>query len=129
MKLIGINKRPKIIATQAPKDEDTTIRIIFHLLSISEENIFGKRTPFDTPGYSRVKKDLTSLLYLINGDGMTGFLPDVSVEELEKRAAQKAVLINYLNQKISGLSKQRKQLEKAKASDEDVDARNDELVA
>lgn len=51
------------------------------------------------------------------------------MEELEKKATQKAGVINYLNQKKSDLSKQREQLEKAKASDEDVDARKDELVA
>lgn len=107
LKLIGIDKRLKSIATQALKDEDMTIRTIFHLLSISEENIFGKRTPFDSPRYSRVTKSLTSLLYLINRDDLAGFPPDVSVEELEKRATQKAGVINYLNQKISDLSKQR----------------------
>lgn len=130
LKLIGIDKRTKVIATQAPKDEDMTIRTIFHLFFISEENIFEKRTPFDTPGHSKITKSLTSLLYLINGDDLSRFLPDVSVEELERRATQKAGVINYLNQKIADLSEQKKQLEEAMAADEDIDIESkiDELV-
>lgn len=130
LKLIGIDKRTKVIATQAPKDEDMTIRTIFHLFFISEENIFGKRTPFDTPGHSKITKSLTSLLYLINGDDLSRFMPDISVEEMEKRATQKAGVINYLNQKIADLSEQKNQLEAAMATDEDVDidAKIDELL-
>lgn len=64
---------------------------------------------------------LTSLYYLITGDNLKRFMPEVSVDELEKRATQKAGVINYLNQKILDLSKQKEQLEEAMAADEDVD--------
>jgi len=121
LKLIGIEKSPKLIATQAPSDEEMTIRTIFHFFFLGEENIFEKSTAFDTPGHSKITKSLTALIYLINGDDLNRFLPKVSVDELEKRATQKAGVISYLNQKISALSEQKKQLEEAMAADEDVD--------
>lgn len=131
MRIIGIEERTKIIATQAPKDEDLTFRTIFHLFFINEENIFKKQTAFDDPSYSKITASLTSLLYLINGDNLERFLPEVSVEELENRATRKAGVISYLNQKIAALSEQKKQLEESMAADEgvDIDARIDEFVS
>lgn len=131
MRLIGIEERTRIISTQAPKDEDLTFRTIFHLFFINEDNIFKKQTAFDDPSYSKITASLTSLLYLINGDNLKRFMPDVSVEELEKRATRKAGVISYLNQKIEDLSKQKKELEESMASEEgiDIDAKIDEFVA
>lgn len=131
MRLIGIDERTRIIATQAPKDEDLTFRTIFHLFFINEDNIFKKQTAFDDPSYSKITASLTSLLYLINGDNLKRFLPDVSVEELENRATRKAGVISYLNQKIADLSEQKKQLEESMAAEDgvDIDAKIDEFVA
>ena len=75
LSLIGIDKSPKIIATQAPTDEEMTIRTIFHFFFLSEEYIFEKRTPFDTPDHSKITKSLTSLIYLITADDLNRFLP------------------------------------------------------
>lgn len=131
MRLIGIEERTKIIATQAPKDEDLTFRTIFHLFFINEDNIFKKQTAFDDPSYSKITASLTSLLYLIKGDNLKRFMPDVSVEELEKRATRKAGVISYLNQKILDLSEQKKQIEESLAADDgvDVDTKIDEFVS
>ena len=131
LKLIGIDKIPKLIATQAPSAEGMTIRTIFHFFFLGEENIFEKRTAFDTPGHSTITKSLTALLYLITEDDLNRFLPKVSVEELEKRATQKAGVISYLNHKITELTEQKKQLEKELAADEgvDIDAKIDEFVS
>lgn len=121
LRLIGINERTKIICTQDPRDEDLTMRTLFHFFYINEDNIFAKPTAFDVPKHSKITASLTSLYYLITGDNLKRFMPEVSVDELEKRATQKAGVINYLNQKILDLSKQKEQLEEAMASDEDVD--------
>lgn len=97
LSLMGIDKQVRIIATQAPKEESLSIRTIFHFFYINEDNIFGKRTSFDAPGHSKITKSLTSLLYMINGDDLKRYLPEISVDELEKRATQKTGVINYLN--------------------------------
>ena len=83
------------------------------------------------PGHSKITASLTSLLFLAKGDNLKRFLPEVSVEELEKRAVQKAGVISYLNSKISDLSDQKKQLEEALAADEDIDVSSkiDELLS
>lgn len=75
LSLIGIDKVPKIIATQAPTDEEITIRTIFHFFFLSEENIFEKRTPLDNPDHSKITKSLTSLIYLLTADDLNRFLP------------------------------------------------------
>ncbi|EFV00618.1 hypothetical protein HMP0721_2435 [Pseudoramibacter alactolyticus ATCC 23263] len=129
--VLGIEEHTKIIGTQAPKDENLTIRTIFHFFFINEDNIFGKRTAFDNPGHSKITASLTSLLYLINGDNLQRYLPDVSVEDLEKRATRKAGVISYLNDKIQALSEQKKKLEESVAAEADVDveAKIEEFVA
>lgn len=131
LKLMGIKKRPKVICTQDPKNEDLTFRTLFHFFFINEDNIFEKRTAFDMPSYSRITICLTSLLYLIKGDDLKRYLPDTSVEEQERRATQKAGVISYLNQKIAALSTQKEQLEKALAADEgvDIEARIEDYLA
>ena len=131
LSLLGIKERTKIIGTQAPKDETLSIRTIFHFFYINEDNIFGKRTAFDIPGHSKITACLTSLIYLITGDNLERYLPEISVEELEKRATQKAGVINYLNKKIKDLSDQKNKLEESIASDVDVDidGKIEELVA
>ena len=121
LKLMGIRKRPKVICTQDPKNEDLTFRTLFHFFFINEDNIFEKRTAFDMPGYSRITICLTSLQYLIKSDDLKRYLPDTSVEEQERIATQKAGVISCLNQKIAALSTQKEQLEKALAADENVD--------
>ena len=121
LRLIGIEERTRIISTQDPKDEDLTMRTLFHFFFINEDNIFAKPTAFDVPKHSKITASLTSLMYLITGDNLKRFMPEVSVDELEKRATQKTGVINYLNQKILDLSKQKEQLEESMAGDEDVD--------
>lgn len=121
LKLIGIDKRTQIIATQKLKPNDLTIRTIFHFFFLDEDHIFEKRTPFDCPGHSKITSSLTSLLYLITGDNLNSLLPNVSAEELEKQAIQKAGVITYLTKKIQFLREQKEQLEKSVAMDESVD--------
>ena len=131
LRLIGIEERTRIISTQDPKDEDLTMRTLFHFFFINEDNIFAKPTAFDVPKHSKITASLTSLIFLITGDNLKRFMPEVSVDELEKRATQKTGVINYLNQKILDLSKQKEELEESMAADEDVDieAKIDDYLA
>lgn len=121
LRLIGIEERTRIICTQDPKDEDITFRTLFHFFFINEDNIFAKSTAFDVPKHSKITASLTSLIYLITGDNLKRFMPDISVEELEKRVTQKAGVISYLNKKINDLFEQKKQLEESIATDDGVD--------
>ena len=68
-----------------------------------------------------IRDRLTSLLYLANGDNLERFMPSVTPEELERRATQKAGVINYLNQKISDLTKKKEELEESLGADTDID--------
>ena len=131
LSLMGIDKGVKIIGTQEPKETTLSIRTIFHFFFINEEHIFSKRTSLDFPEHSRITTSLTSLLYLINGDDLKRYLPNISVEELEKRAIQKDGVINFLNKKISDLSEQKKKLEESipEGIDANVDSLINELVA
>jgi len=131
LSLIGIDKRVRIIGTQALKEENLTFRTLFHFFFINEDNIFGKPTPFDFPKHSKITASLTSLLYLCNGDDLRRYIPQVSSEELEKRATQKTGVINYLNRKISDLTEQKKQLEASMAAEANVDIEGkiDEFMA
>lgn len=131
LSLIGIDKRVKIIGTQALKEENLTFRTLFHFFFINEDNIFGRPTPFDIPKHPKITASLTSLLYLCNGDDLKRYLPQVSAEELEKRATQKTGVINYLNRKISDLTEQKKQLEASMAAEANVDIEGkiDEFMA
>ena len=121
LSLFGIDERVSIIGTQALKQESLTIRTLFHFFFINEDNIFGKQTAFDVPKHSKITASLTSLLYLCNGDDLKRCLPQVSAEELAKRATQKAGVVNYLNKKIADLTEQKKQLEASMAAEANID--------
>ena len=131
LSLIGIDKRVKIIGTQALKEETLTIRTLFHFFFINEDNIFGKPTPFDIPKHSKITASLTALLYLCNGYDLKRYLPQLSAEELAKRTTQKTGVINYLNEKISDLTEQKKQLEASMDTEANVDIEGkiDEFMA
>ena len=121
LKLLGIEKPTKIISTQALKTENLSFRTLWHFFFLDEDNIFCKPTVFDVPKHSRITASLTSLLYLANGDNLERFIPDVTPEELERRATQKVGVINYLNKKIQDLTEKKQQLEAALGADIDVD--------
>lgn len=121
LRLMGIEKRPSIIATQAAKPEDLTFRTMVHFFLINEDNIFEKATAFDIPKHSKITASLTSLIYLLSGDDLKRYIPEVSAEELERIATQKTGVINYLNSKISALTEQKAKLEEALAADTDID--------
>lgn len=121
LRLMGIEERPSIIATQAAKSEDLTFRTMVHFFFISEDNIFEKATAFDIPKHSKITASLTSLIYLLSGDDLKRYIPEVSAEELERLATQKTGVINYLNSKISALTEQKVKLEEALAADTDID--------
>lgn len=131
LSLMGIDKQVKIIGTQAPKEETLTMRTLFHFFFIDEDNIFQKPTVFDIPKHPKITACLTSLLYLINGDDLHRYLPEVSVEELEKRATQKAGVVLYLNKKIKDLSDKKEELEKAVAAETgvNIEAKIEEFIA
>ena len=121
LRLMGIEKRPSIIATQAAKTEDLTFRTMAHFFFINEDNIFEKATAFDIPKHSKITASLTALIYLISGDDLKRYVPEISAEELERIATQKTGVINYLNSKINALTEQKAKLEEALAADTDID--------
>lgn len=121
LRLMGIEERPSIIATQAAKSENLTFRTMIHFFFLSEDNIFEKETAFDIPKHSKITASLTSLIYLLSGDDLKRYIPEVSAEELERIATQKTGVINYLNRKISALTEQKIKLEEALAGNTDID--------
>lgn len=92
-----------------------------HFFYIIEDNIFEKETAFDIPKHSKITVSLTSLIYLLSGDDLKRYVPEVSAEELEQIATQKTGVIRYLNSKINVLTEQNAKLEEALAADTDTD--------
>lgn len=131
LSLMGIKQRPQLIANQTAKPEDLTFRTLAHFFYINEDNIFEKATVFDIPKHSKITASLTALIYLMSGDDLKRYIPDISAEELERLATQKTGVIKYLNDKISALTKQKEQLEEALATntDIDIDGKINEIVS
>lgn len=73
----------------AEEDFDTqnlTIRSIFHLFYIDEENIFKSGSAFDTPKHSKMTVSLTALYFLLTGNDLSDRVPEESKEEREKES-------------------------------------------
>jgi len=121
LKLLGIEKRPKIIVKQNLDDGDLTFRTMVHFFYIDEMYIFREGTAFDAPGYSKITASLTSLLYMMTGDDLHRLVPEVSQEERDRKATQKAGVIIYLNKKIKELTDRKGAIEESVAQEADVD--------
>jgi hypothetical protein len=126
LKLLGIEERPKIIATQKLKTNDFTIRTFFHQFFLKEDYIFTKRTIIDNPEHSHITSSITALEYLITGKAAPKHLTeDPSLKEIRKTA-----VIGYINGKIEQLSNKQADLEKTlnALGTVDVDAKINETV-
>ena len=121
LRLMGIQKRPQIISNQDYELADLTFRSIFHFFFIDESSILTKQTVFDSRKYNKINMSLMGLLFLLTGNSFSKVVPAEDKETREKKAAQKAGVIIYLNQKIKELTKRREQLEIDVAGMTDVD--------
>jgi len=121
LRLMGIEKRPRIIKKQNLDDGDLTFRTMVHFFYLDEDNIFRKGTALDEPKHSIITASLTSLLYLMTGDDLHRLVPDLSQEERDKRATQKAGVIIYLNKKIKELTERKGEIEESVAQESDID--------
>ena len=130
LRLIGIDKRHKIIAKQDGTQNDLTIRTIFHFSYIDEEHILGKLSPFYSPNGKQPTPFLSALLFLLNGNDYQNILPQESPAEREKKATQRAGVISYLTDKIQELMQRRAELEKdtVDVGDIDIEAAMDEAI-
>lgn len=130
MRLIGVDKRHKIIAKQNGTQNDLTMRSLFHFFYLDEDNIFSKQSPFYPPGYSNPTPSLSSLLFLLDGRDYQDILPQESAAEREKKAIQKTGVILYLNAKIQELTLRRAEIEQAVAQmgNVDVEAAMDSVI-
>ncbi|HOT58819.1 MAG TPA: hypothetical protein PLJ83_04075 [Spirochaetales bacterium] len=102
-------------------DGDLTFRTMVHFFYIDEMYIFREGTAFDAPGYSKITASLTSLLYMMTGDDLHRLVPEVSQEERDRKATQKAGVIIYLNKKIKELTDRKGAIEESVAQEADVD--------
>lgn len=130
LKLIGIEKRHKIISTQEFKTQSLTNRSFFHSFFIDEDNIYEKRPAFDVPGHSKITASLTALHFLFTGRDLLELIPQESKEERDIRLAQKAAVIKYINEKIRGLSERRGSIEQeiAEIDSADIEAKMDSTL-
>lgn len=121
--LIGIKERHKIISSQDFKIQNLTIRTIFHLFFVDEDNIFEKGTTIDVPKHSKITASICALKFLFDGDDMNELVPDVTKEERELRGAKNNAVIIYINEKIQQLTERRGELEASLSGygDEDID--------
>lgn len=121
LKLMGIKSRHSIINSMEYDTQNLTIRTFFHLFYIDEDNIFRSSSAFDVPKHSKVTASLAALYFLISGNDLMNTVPEESMEEREKKAAQKSGVIIYLSKKIDELIERRNQIEEGIAKDGDVD--------
>ena len=111
LKLIGIESRHKIVGKQDFDTQNLTIRSIFHLFYIDEENIFKSGSAFDTPKHSKMTASLTALYFLLTGNDLSDRVPEESKEEREKKKVRKEGVVRYLSQKINDLTDRKNKVE------------------
>lgn len=121
---MGIEKRVQIISNQDYELTDLTFRTIIHYFFIDESSILTKQTVFDSQKFKRINASLMALLFLLTGNNYSAIVPEEGKEEREKKAAQKAGVILYLNAKIKELKEKRDQMEADLAGAAEVDIEN-----
>lgn len=121
LRLMGITKRTQIISNEDYDLNDLTFRSIIHFFFIDESSILTKKTVFTSSKFSRINASLMALLFLLTGNNYSAFVPSESKDERERKAAQKAGVINYLNGKIKELKEKRDQLTADLAATPDID--------
>lgn len=126
LKWMGIEERPKVIATKQMKVNDLTIRTFFHQFFLREEHIFTAKTILDNPEYSHITSCITALEYLLTGKGAALEL----TEDPKIKAAKRTAVIGYINSKIGMLSDKQGKLEQAVSmlGTVNVDAKINEIV-
>lgn len=75
----------------------------------------------DEPKHSIITASLTSLLYIMTGDDLHRLVPEVSQDERDKKAVQKAGVIIYLNKKIKALTDRKGAIEESVTQETNID--------
>jgi hypothetical protein len=109
--LMGIREEHKIIATKDYKPERLTFRSMFHLFYLEEESIFRKTTVLDFPRGQRINASMSIIRFLLTGDDLMDTIPKETAEEHNRKITERTGVLAYLNQKIDGLVKRKKELQ------------------
>ncbi len=130
LKLMGIEKRKKIISTQAFDTQNLTNRAFLHSYFIDEDNIYEKIPAFDVPRHSKITACLTSLHFLFTGEDLHEIVPAESKKDRKLKEAKKNAVIIYITEKIQDLTKKRGALEEelAKVDDTDVESKMESVL-
>lgn len=120
-KMIGLDSHRTIISNKNFDTNSLTMRSIFHLFYLDEENIISASTPLDVPKYNKINGSLMGLLFLLTGNDYHEIISELTKDEVERRATQKSGVLNYLNKKIAELTEKRGELEQQLAADYDID--------
>ncbi len=112
LSLLGIKKPHKVISDEDTyKTKNLTLRSLFHLFYLDEQNIFESSSPFYSPKFKTVTYTLMGLLFIITGNDYNELIPKYTKEEIEKRKNQKIGVINYLKNKQNELNNNKIELE------------------
>lgn len=119
--LLGIKEPHKVISNEKTYEtKNLTLRSLFHLFYLDEQNIFESSSPFYSPKFKTVTYTLMGLLFIITGNDYNELIPKYTKEEIEKRKNQKIGVMNYLKNKQNELNNNKIELESRIKSLENV---------
>ena len=120
LSLFNIKESHKIIYNDKYKTQYLTLRMLFHLIYLDEQNIFKSDSAFYSPKFKTVTYTLMGLLFIITGNDYNDLIPKYTKEEIEKRKNQKIGVMNYLKNKQNELNNNKIELESRIKSLENV---------
>ena len=120
LSLFNIKESHKIIYNDKYKTQYLTLRMLFHLIYLDEQNIFKSDSAFYSPKFKTVTYTLMDLLFIITGNDYNDLIPKYTKEEIEKRKNQKIGVMNYLKNKQNELNNNKIELENRIKSLENV---------
>ena len=120
LSLFNIKESHKIIYNDKYKTQYLTLRMLFHLIYLDEQNIFKSDSAFYSPKFKTVTYTLMGLLFIITGNDYNDLIPKYTKEEIEKRKNQKIGVMNYLKNKQNELNNNKIELENRIKSLENV---------
>ena len=119
--LLGIKEPHKVISNEKTYEtKNLTLRSLFHLFYLDEQNIFESNSPIYSPDFKTVTYTLMGLLFIITGNDYNNLIPKYTKEEIEKRKNQKIGVMNYLKNKQNELNNNKIELESRIKSLENV---------
>ena len=118
LRLIGIQKRPKIYISEKRKANDLTWRSFCHTFYIDEETIIKKESIlYPAKGYSPTRT-LSCLLFLITGKDIVN---RESRENIDIKNAKKDAVKIYINEKLINSMENSKEVEEKLQAYENID--------